>query len=430
MKFSFANPFICLLLLAFTAMPASAEYQKLDGIVAIVDEDVISESDVRLKIQVARENLARQQNLPRQPSEQEIRKQVIDRLILESLQLQMAERAGISVTDEQLNQAMQNIASRNGFTLAQFRDELQSQGVDYTTMREQIRKDMLIQQVQQGNLRNRIQVTDEEVDNFLASSEGQKLTGEQYHLAHILLPVAEQADKAEEQQAKAELEDIRRQLQQGQLDFASLVQGMTVNGHKLSGTDFGMQNPDQLPSLFADAAKKLAAGQISAPLRSGAGWHLLYLADKKGGNTIIHQEKARHILIQPSEVRDMEQARALADELHQRIMDGADFALLAREYSDDNGSALQGGDLGWNGKGQFVPAFEDTLAKLAVDEISEPVQTQYGWHIIQKTGEREHDATREQQRQQARQAIFQRKFADELDAWLVKIREEAFVEMK
>lgn len=421
------------ILLAALALSAAAlshgEYQKLDSIVAIVDENVVTESDVRHKTEVARQNLAQQQ-LAQMPDEQEIRQQVINRLILENLQLQMAERGGISVTDEQLNQAMQTIASRNGFDLAGFRAELEKQGIAYYDMREQIRQDIMIQQVQQGHLRSRIQVTEAEVDNFLSSAEGRELTAVQYRLAHVLLPVNEQASPRQVQQARQDLLQIRQQIIQGQLRFDELVNGKKVGNHSLSGTDFGWQKREQLPSLFGNAASGMSKGDISEPLRSGAGWHLLLLADSRGGSETVHQQRARHILIQPSEVRTDEQAEQLARQLYERILQGEDFALMAREYSEDKGSALAGGDLDWSGPGQFVPAFEQTLDALQVDEISAPVETRYGWHIIQKTGERDHDVTRENQRQQAYQILYERKFADELDNWLVKIREEAFVELK
>lgn len=420
---------LSLLLSSLFCPPAVlADYQRLDGIVAIVDEDVITESDLREKIDVVKTNI-RQQNAP-MPSDEEIRSEVLDRLILENLQLQMARQAGVTVSDERLNQTMENIARRNGLDLAAFREELLKQGLDYNIMRNQIRNEMMIQQVQQGNLRNRIQISEQEVENYLASAEGQRITSTRYHLAHILLPVDENASQQQQTQAQQALAAIRQQILQGQFSFQQLVKGQTVNGYAVSGSDFGWQEKSDLPSLFAEPATTMDIGDISEPIRSGAGWHLLLLAEKTGGSDMVEQTHARHILIKPSEVRSDEQAKALATSLYERLLQGEDFSLLAKEYSEDKGSALQGGDLGWTGPGQFVPEFEQTLHELGVNDISQPVKSTFGWHVIQKLGQRNHDMTQENWKMQAQQAIFEKKFSDELDAWLVRIREEAFIELK
>lgn len=412
----------------FLASSAFAEYQRLDGVVAIVDEDIITESDVRSKTTMVYNNM-RQQNLPI-PPEEEVRKQVIERLIVENIQMQMAKQAGITVNDERLNQAMASIAQRNKLDLAAFREELLSQGIDYNEMREQVRSEMIQQQVQQGNLRNRVTITEQEIANFLASAEGKHIVSTRYRLAHVLLPVAESANDAEEAQARDALTAIRHQVLQGQLQFGQLIKGQNLGGVMISGNDFGWQSVDELPSLFAEKALEMDAGDISAPIRSGAGWHLLMLAEKTGGGQLVEQTHSRHILVSPSEVRSDQQAQELAYRLYERALKGEDFTLLAKEYSEDKGSAMQGGDLGWTSPGQFVPEFEQTLQSLAVNEIARPVKSQFGWHVIQKLGQRSHDMTQENWKMQAQQAIFERKFTSELEAWLVKIREEAFVEIK
>lgn len=412
--------------LFFTAL-SHAEYKKIDAIIAIVDDDIITESDLQEKIQLVKGNLLQQQmTVP----DDEIRKQVLDRLIIESLQLQMAQRAGINISDEQLNRTMNSIAQRNGLDLASFHQELQQQGIDYQAMREQIRNEMITQQVQQGNLQSRIQITEQDVANFLSSAEGQQITATQYHLQHILLAVDENASAQQEDAVRNSLLSIRQQLTQGKVRFEQLLQQKKFEQLSLSGADFGWQKAEDLPSLFADKAIRMAVGDISQPIRSGAGWHLLRLAEKTGGNDFVDQVHARHILIMPSEVRSDEQAQALATKLYEDILQGGDFNLLAKEYSEDKGSALQGGDLGWSGPGQYLPEFEQTLHTLAVEEISRPIQTNFGWHIIQKLGERQQNMTKEHWKNQARQAIYERKFADELDAWLARIRDEAFIEIK
>lgn len=412
------------------SLGAHAEFQSLDRIIAIVDDDVITQSDLDDKIAMVRSNLQQQANDYGMPSEEEIQKEVLNRLVLESLQMQLAKQGGISIGDEQLTQTMADIAKRNGLSLAEFPAKLAEEGIDYLAMREEVRKEMITQQVQQGHLQNRIQITEQEVNNFLASSEGQKITAQQYHAQHVLLSVDDSASSAQEQQAKEKLAAIRQQVLQGQVSFDALIQGETIDGVAIAGQDFAWQTLDDLPSLFSERIAAMEKNDISEPIRSGAGWHLLRLKNKSGGNILVDQVRGRHILISPSEVRSDEKALALATELYEKILQGDDFELLAKEYSEDKGSALQGGDLGWTGPGQFVPAFEETLHNLAVNDVSRPIKTQFGWHVIQKTGERTHDATEEDWKAQAQQAIFERKFSDELEAWLVRIKEEAFIEIK
>lgn len=416
------------LLLCFS-LHSYAEFQSLDKIIAIVDDDVITQSDLDSKIAMVMSNLQENEEIS-MPSDEEIRKEILNRLILESLQMQLAKQSGISIGDEQLNKTMADIAARNGLSLSEFPEKLAEQGIDYNAMREEVRREMIIQQVQQGHLQNRIQITDQEVNNFLASSEGQRITAQQYHAQHLALPVADGASSAEEQKAKEELLSIRQELLQNKASFDALLQGESIHGKVLAGQDFAWQTLDDLPSLFSEFISSMQKGDISEPIRSGAGWHLLRLKNKTGGNVLIEQIRGRHILISPSEVRSDEKALALATELYEKILQGEDFELLAKEYSEDKGSALQGGDLGWSGPGQFVPEFEETLHNLAVNDVSRPIKTQFGWHVIQKTGERVHDATQEDWVAQAQQAIFERKFSDELEAWLVRIKEEAFIEIK
>lgn len=414
----------------FVSTLAFAEYRLIDKVIAIVDESVITQSEFDEKIAMAKNNLAQHAANIELPSEEEIQTQVLNSLILEKIQMEMAKRAGIKINDDQLNQAMTSIAQKNGLGLAEFRDQLHNSGLDYNKLRDQVRNELTIQQVQQGNLQHRIQITEHEVANYLASAEGARLTATRYHAQHVLLTVDESATQAEEQKAKQALQQIRHQVLQNQLSFAELIQGKTVNGYAIRGQDFAWQSLEDLPSLFIEQTKTMEAGEISEPIRSGAGWHLLRLAEKTGGNHIVEQTHARHILIMPSEVRNEEQSLKLATQLYEKILQGDDFTLLAKEYSEDKGSALQGGDLGWTGPGQFVPEFEQTLHALAINDISRPIKSQFGWHIIQKLGERQHDLTQENWKMQARNAIFEKKFHDELEAWLAKIRDEVFVEIK
>jgi peptidyl-prolyl cis-trans isomerase SurA len=402
-------------------------FEAWDKVLVIVDDDVITQSDFDARMAQVQINLAQQEV---QPSEEEVRKEVLDRLIIESLQLQLAKRSGVQISNERLTDAMNNIAQRNNMNLEQFKAAIEQQGSSYNEMREQVRKDMLIQSVQQGNLRNRIQISDEEIDNYLHSVEGKKITEQKYNVSHIILPI-EVINKANSTQAEKDLLELRKQLLKGSKDdFRAYVIGKNFKQYKIHGDNLGWQNKESLPSLFAQYVDSIAVDGISEPILSGAGWHLLRINAKTGGTQIEAQTNSRHILLKPSEVRSLSQAHDLANELYTRLENGEDFTLLAKEYSDDTGSALQGGELGWSGTGKFVPEFDAALAKLEVNGISKPFTSQYGWHIVQKTGEREHDMTKEEWRNQAYQALAERKFMDELDSWLATIRNEAFIEFK
>lgn len=424
----FKKPAICTLFLLL-AIPAFAAYQPIDTVIATAGNDVITQSDLDRKVTIVKQNFAAQ-NRP-VPSEQEIRKQVLDKLIIESLQLQLAEQSGLRVSDEQLNMAIGRIADRQKITEAQLREKLEQEGMSYTDMREQIRRDITLQQLQQSRLRHKIQITEQEVENFLASAEGKKLTASSYKVSYLVLELPETADNKEAERARQTMVDIRKDLNAGRLDFNAVQNGQLINGYKVSGARLEWMDKDNLPTLFAQAASHLQKGGISKPLRSGAGWHLVQLDDIAGGSAeIVHQMLARHILIKPSEVRSEEQTRLLARSLHERLLKGDDFTLLAKEYSEDKGSALQGGSLGWSKPSQYVPEFAKTLEQLRKNEISQPIQTEFGWHIVQKLDERDHDMTLENQKNQAYQAIYERKFTEELEAWLVTLREESFVEIK
>lgn len=417
------TPNNCLLLIALClnllSLPAQAKVQLIDQVAAIVEKQAITLGDVQQRYdQLLQSN-------PNIPDNAEVRTQILDRLILESIQLQMAERSGVRVSDERLNQTVANIARRNGMNLEQFQQALSKQGQSYAQAREQIRREMLLSQVQQGNLRNRIQISEQEVEHFLASSEGQKITASRFHVAHLLLPEGKTPED------KAFLRQLQKDIQQKPDLFQQLLKNPNYKGRSLKGQDLGWRQDEQLPSLFSNIVAQLQAGEISAPVTSGAGLHLIKLIDKRGGNEQLQdQVKARHILIKPSAVRDEQQSKKLLLEIRQRLLKGENFHDLARQYSDDPGSALQGGDLGWTPYGRMVPIFDQHMRKTAVDAISPAFKSEFGWHILQVQGRRQQDVSAERFKEQAYQAIYERKFNEELDAWLQKIRDEAFVEIK
>jgi peptidyl-prolyl cis-trans isomerase SurA len=416
--------------LAGTAPMTRAELQTLDRVVAIVENDVILQSELEQRLAEVQQKAAQQRgNLP--PAA-ELRKQLLDHLILESIQLQMGERAGVRISDAQLNEAIANIAARNGMTdIEQFRAALAADGLSYEQMREQIRRELTIQRVQQGNLNSRIQVTEQEVENFLQSPEGMAMTAGQFRLAHLLYPLESDADNDAATRAEQVMTRLGAAINEGRISFEQVLAAQQFEGAPIEGGDLGWRKLQQLPQAFAQVAPGLGSGQVSAPFRSGAGIHLLKVVDRKGGaGQIVAQTHARHILIKPSAIRSDEQARDFAAELRARIVAGEDFAALAKQYSDDIGSAMQGGDLGWANPGQFVPVFETTMNGLPLNGISEPFKSQFGWHIMQVLERRNQDISQLRWQNQAHQVLYQRKFDDELQAWLQKIRDESFVELK
>ncbi len=411
---------------ALIGAPLQAANEVMDQVVAIVDDDIIMASELRERVAAVTENLKARDI--KMPPEDELIRETLDRLILESIQLQKGARAGVHISDEQLNEAVQRIAAQNRMTLDQFRQALEQHGQSYDAMREQVRREMIIQRVQAGNINQRIQITDQEVDSFLATQDGQTLSKQEYHLLHALLPLASGASDSEVAAARAQVDAVLVRIRAGE-PFEQAVRAST-SPNTFSGGDLGWRKVDELPSLFSDIVPKLAPGQTADPVRSESGFHLVYLKEVRGGDQMVTQTKARHILVKPSEIMTDEQARDLVASLKARALAGEDFADLARQYSQDIGSAQEGGDLGWTSPGQMVPAFEAAMANTPVDKISDPVRTQFGWHIVKVEGRREQDMKDEATRAKAMDYLHNRKYQEELDAWLRQIRDEAFVDIK
>ena len=411
----------------FLIAPAlQAETQPVDQVVAIVDDDIIMASELRERIAGLTETLkSRGMDIP--PEEDMIR-ETLDRLILESIQLQKGQRVGVRISDAQLNTAVQNIAAQNRLTQEQFIAALERQGQSYAEMREQIRREMIIQRVQAGNVNQRIQITPKEVDNFLATEDGKKLTQPEYHLLHALLPLPPGTSPEDEAAARAYVEQMLKRIRSGE-SFEEVVRS-SDDKYRFTGGDIGWRKAEDLPSLFTSVAPGMAKGATSDPIRSDSGFHLIYMQDVRGDALIVAQTKASHILIKPSEILTDEQTREKLVGLRARIEAGESFAALAREYSEDIGSAQEGGDLGWTTPGQMVPEFEQMMKATAVGEISAPVRTQFGWHIIKVEGRRDEDVTTETLRSRAGEYLHNRKYQEELDAWLQQIRDEAFVDIK
>lgn len=424
------RPLLGALLLGSAALATtvSAQVRPLDRIVAIVDNDVVMQSQLDERMREVQQTIERRG--AELPPEEVMQQQVLERLIIENLQLQIGERSGIRIADEELNQALATIAQRNNMTLEQFREALQRDGLSLETAREQIRREMVINRVRQRRIAERIQVSNQEVENFLASDLGKLQLSEEYRLANILIPVPESSDSAAIQAAERSATDIWQQLQQG-ADFAQLAVSHSASENALEGGDMGWRKAAQLPPPFDTQVGELAVGDVTQPVRTPPGFIILKLLDKRGGETQVRDEvHVRHILIKPSQIRSEAESRRLIERLHDRIEAGEDFAELARSFSEDPGSALNGGDLNWIDPSSLVPEFREVMLNSATGELSQPFQSPFGWHILEVLGRRATDASAEFREQQAINLLRNRKYDEELQAWLRQIRDEAYVEIK
>jgi peptidyl-prolyl cis-trans isomerase SurA len=412
----------------FLASTAQAQFQSLDRVVAIVDNDVIMYSQLDQRLREVEQSIAKRGG--QAPAQDVMQQQVLERLIVENLQLQIGDRSGIRITDEELNQAMTSIAERNRLSLEQFRAALARDGLSYDEAREQVRREMIISRVRQRRVGERIQVTDQEVQNFLASDLGQIQLSEEYRLANILIPVPEAASPEEIRAAAQKTSDIYDRLRAG-ADFAQTAMSSSASENALDGGEIGWRKAAQLPPAFVEMLRKLAAGDIAEPVRMPSGFMIVKLLDKRGGDTQVRDEvHVRHILIKPNEVRSEEETRRLVERLYQRIVDGEDFATLAKNFSEDPGSALNGGDLNWIDPNALVPEFREVMSKTPSGKLSEPFRSPYGWHVLEVLGRRATDSSEQYREQQAMNALRNRKYDEELQAWLRQIRDEAYVEIK
>lgn len=410
------------------ATPVSAQTQVLDRVVAIVDDDIILASEYQGRLKQIYDNIAKQK--VEAPPQEVLARQVLDRLILERIQLNMGDRAGVRISDGQLNEALSTMAQQNGMQLEQFRAEVETHGESYAHLREQIRQEMVISRVQQGNVRSRVQITEQEVNDYLTSEEGKKRTAAVFHIGHLLLPIAKDASLESEHQALEYMETLRDRLQDGKA-FEQFMAQPEKTPYAFSGGDLGWRLEGDLPNIFFDVVPQLETDGISHPVRSPSGLHLVKLLEKRGGGgQMAQQTQVRHILLKPSEIRSEQQTEQLAAKLRERVLAGEDFAKLAREFSEDIGSAHEGGSLGWANPGDMVGEFERVMNQTAAGEISAPFQSGFGWHILQVQERRIQDISEEMRRNQARNILYSQKFEEELNTWLQKIRDEAFVEIK
>jgi len=415
-----------LLLLTLAAGPLRAATEMLDQVVAVVDDDIVMASELRERVRTIVDSIeARGMEMP---PEDELIREVLDRLILESIQMQMGDRYGVRISDQQLDAAMGRLAAQNQLSPEEFARLLEQEGQSYGEIRENIRREMVIARVQQGNVNQLIEITDQEVENYLSTEEGQKLVQPEYRIVHALLPIASEATQSEIEARRVFCKDLIERLRAGE-DFDAVVAAAEAQ-YSFTGGDLGWRKLDDLPTIFQDVATELEYGEVADLFQSPSGFHIVKMADRRGAEMTVAQTKVRHILIKPSEILSSDEARAKIVELKERIQGGEDFAALAREYSEDIGSAAEGGELGWTNPGQMVPQFENMMQSTATGELSEPVQSQFGWHLLEVQDRREKDMTEQMRRAQIQEFLHQRKYQEELDAWLRKIRDEAFVDIK
>lgn len=421
-------PLLCLFCLAGMPLAAPAALVEVDRIVAIVDNDIISRTELAEQVRTVRAQLRQQRINP--PSERILQRQVLERMVLEQIQLQLAADIGILVDDDTLNQAILGIAAQNNLSLTEFRAVLQDEGFDFAKFRENIRREMILHRLRQQQVDNRVVVTDQEVDNFLATQRRQGQGSDEYHLGHILVAAPDAASPEQLRETRERAEAILARLREG-TEFSQVAIASSDGQQALSGGDLGWRKAAELPTLFAEIVPQMQPGEISDLIRSGSGFHIIRLHDHRSGETrVLTQTRARHILVETGELLGDEAALDLLRDLKGRIDAGANFADLAHAHSDDVASASTGGDLGWVNPGEMVPEFEQAMTALAIGELSEPVQTPFGWHLVQVVARRERDVTEEFSREMARESIYRRKAEEEFSDWLRRLREDAYVEYR
>jgi peptidyl-prolyl cis-trans isomerase SurA len=408
---------------------ASSSGVLLDRVAATVNEGVVLSSELEEQMLMIGERL-REQKMEL-PPQNVLRQQVLDRLVLQELQMQRADRAGIKVSDEVLNNAMQDVAERNKIRLTDLPAALATQGIDYASFRENMRKELAMQMLQQRDVVQRINVSPREIEQYLERRKKMPSEANTYDISHILIAVPPAATPEQLDEATKKADDVYKRAVAGE-DFAGLAVSYSNAQTALEGGALGPRKGSELPTFMGEVIATLKKGDITQPIRTPSGFHIVKLNDMKGDNQVIeNQVHARHILIKPNELQDDATVQQKLVTIRDRIVNkGENFMAVASVVSEDPGSAAEGGDLGWAGPGSYVPEFERQLAQLQPDEISQPFRTQFGWHIIQLLGRRQFDTTEEIVRQQAFRALRAAKVDEETELWLRRLRDEAYVEFK
>lgn len=405
-----------------------AEIVKIDRIVAVVDQVVITENELADRIKIVTAQLEKQGT--QLPPQNVLEKQILERLINDRLQINYANQTGIRVDDAQLDKTIERIAEQNKLQIDEFKQALAAEGISFRKFREDIRNEIMLARLREREVDNRINVTEAEVDNFLTTQSSRNDAQDEYEVSHILVRAPEEGAPEELQKLKAKAEQALKQLQGG-ANFAQVSAAFSDAPNALEGGNLGWKTSTQLPALFIDALKPLQKGQLSAILRSPNGFHILKLTDRRGGSSplVVEQTHARHILIKLNEVVSESEGKSRMDNLYERLVNGGNFTEMARQYSED-GSAANGGDLGWVNPGDTVPQFEKVMNALQPGEISQPTRSPFGWHIIQVIERRKQDMTKEAARLKARQEIRARKSEEAYQDWVRELRDRAYVELR
>ena len=420
------KPLFLLVLIPLAA--AAQQLEELDRIVALVNDDVIVQTELDQRMRTVITQL--RQTRTQAPPIDVLEKQVLERLVLNRLQLQLAAKTGVRIDDRLLNSALRQVAGQNKLSLGEFRRILEAEGWDFASFREEIRAELTITRLRERQVEQRIKVTDREVDNYLSTLAHQRTPDDQFRVGHILIAVPDAPSPEDIAAARQRAEEVVEELREG-ADFGQMAAGVSDGQRALSGGDLGWRKLDALPTLFTDLVVQMEPGEISVPIRSPSGYHIIKLFDIRRGEVhIVVQTRARHILIRPDELTSERDARIRLAQLKERVENGADFNELARSHSDDSSSAIKGGELGWTTPVDLVPQFQTAMDALQPGEISDPIQTPFGWHIVQVLERREHDSTEKIRHTRAKEIILARKVEEEVQAWLRRLRDEAYVDYR
>jgi len=400
----------------------------LDRIAAIVNDGLVLKSELDQQMTSVEKRL--QEQKVELPSQSVLQQQVLDRLVLQEIQLQRAKHVGLTITDEQLNGALQEIAARNKIPFDQLPTALQAQGVDYKTYRESMRKELTLSTLRQRDVIAHINVSPHELEQYMAREQN-AAANDEFNVSHILLSLPAAATPQQLDDISHKAQDVASRAGKGE-DFGQLAIANSNSQTALDGGQLGWRKGSQLPQFILDLVVKMKPGEVSEPVRTPSGYHIVKLNERRGGDApvIINQIHVRHILMKPNELDDDATVREKLAKLRERILKGENFGGIAATASEDPGSAPDGGDLGWSGPGTFVPEFDKAIADLKPNEISEPFKTRYGWHIVQMLGTRTYDSTDDVRRQKAFAAIRESKADEETELWLRRLRDDAFVETK
>ena len=438
MKFYYSAVKLFILVTLFTPLLATSaesntrkksnEIVKMDRIIAIVDQGVITEQELIDRTQTVVAQLEKQGTAL--PPQNVLEKQVLERLIIDSLQLQLAAQTGVKVDDTQLDKTIERIAAQNKMSVDEFKVLLEKDGIAMRKFREDIRSEITISRLREREVENKLNISEAEIDNYLTTQANRGEEQDEYEISHILIRTPEDASPEDLQKAKSKTEQALKKLADG-ASFEQVSAGFSDAPNALEGGSMGWKTGAQLPALFLEVLKPLQAGEVSKPVRSPNGFHILKVNNRRGGTSslVIGQTHARHILIKLSEVLSEKEAKRKIDVIKERLDNGGKFEELARQFSED-GSANSGGDLGWVNPGDTVPAFEKAMNGLGLGELSEPVLSPFGWHIIQVLERRQQDMTKEASRLKARQEIRVRKSEEAYQDWIRELRDRAFVELR